>query len=748
MSATIRAQLTEDRHGPIMDAVRRHWGFGELRPLQAEAIDAAVEGRDALVVLPTGGGKSLCYQVPPLVTGRMSIVVSPLIALMKDQVDGLRLAGYPAGAVHSHLSGQERAELRAQVASGDLRLLLVAPERLLSEDFLAWLSRLEARGRGVGGFAIDEAHCISQWGHDFRPEYRRLAILRERFPGVPIQAFTATATPRVQSDIIEQLNLRTPAKLVGTFDRPNLTYRILPRVHLAPQVGEALRRHEGRAAIIYCISRKDTESLAGDLRAMGLNAAAYHAGMDGPTRTRIQDDFRNERLNIVVATVAFGMGIDRSDVRCVIHASMPKSIEHYQQETGRAGRDGLPAECLLLYSSSDVARWGQLIEASASEAENVEEVVEAQRTLLEAMRRQCTAARCRHRSLSEYFGQAYERDNCGACDFCLDELELVPDSGDAALKVLSCVARLRGGVGAAHVADVLTGRNTKKIRERGHDRLPVFGLLRGRQKEEVISYINQIVDAGLLLREEGRFPLLHLTEGGVEAMRDGQEVRLYAPKRQLGTRPAGSKRRGDRQAVPLSAEEAELCEALRGLRREMAERLGVPPYVVFSDATLEEMARTRPSSEDSLVRVRGVGQAKLAEFGERFLECIRRGAERLGLDLDVRAEGETGTPGGKRPTVCPPRAEMRFNRGESVQAVAEAIGRAESTVWQYLEAYVRQHGPKRVDAWVDAETYDAVRTALRPEDGRRLRPIFDRLDGRVPYEQIRVVVAHSAAEKP
>ena len=360
------------------------------------------DGRDALVVLPTGGGKSLCYQLPPLVTGRLTVVVSPLIALMQDQVDGLRLNGVPAAAAHSNLDADGRRELRELSDSGELRLLFVAPERLFREDFLAWLSQQQ-----LGAIAIDEAHCISQWGHDFRPEYRRMAELRERFAGVPMHAYTATATPRVREDIQNQLQLRDPAVLVGTFDRPELTYRVLPRQNLIAQVTEAIGRHADAAAIVYCISRKDTETLSSQLQSRGIAAEAYHAGLPAEQRTRISADFRAERLHVVCATVAFGMGIDRSDVRLVVHASMPKSIEHYQQETGRAGRDGLPSECLLLYSGGDAAKWRLIVQRGDAAADP--ETERAQLDLLKQMQRFAGRARCRHRALSEYFGPELRR---------------------------------------------------------------------------------------------------------------------------------------------------------------------------------------------------------------------------------------------------------------------------------------------------------------------------------------------------
>src|SRR5262245_33449358 len=356
-----------DLDSRILEAVKRFWGYDTLRPLQDQAIRAGIDHRDSLVVLPTGGGKSLCYQVPPAVANRTDIVVSPLISLMKDQVDGLVANGYPAAALHSGLTDSERREIERGIAQNKYHLIFAAPERLLSPYFLQTIRKID-----VKAFAIDEAHCISQWGHDFRPEYRQLARLKNEFPGASVHAYTATATPRVRQDIVDQLRLSEPNVLVGTFDRPNLIYRIVPKVNLEAQLIDVVRRHSGEAVIVYCISRKDTEHMAELLKLNGFKASHYHAGMEKDQRAKVQDAFAEEQLDVVVATVAFGMGIDRSNVRCVIHAAMPKTVEHYQQETGRAGRDGLEAECIMFYSAADILKWERLIQFSAEKIEDPE----------------------------------------------------------------------------------------------------------------------------------------------------------------------------------------------------------------------------------------------------------------------------------------------------------------------------------------------------------------------------------------
>jgi ATP-dependent DNA helicase RecQ len=613
---------TDRARAHILATVRRYWGFTELRPLQEQAIRAGLEQQDSVVVMPTGGGKSLCYQVPAELARRTDIVVSPLISLMKDQVDGLRQCGYPAAALHSGMSPEDLRQTEDLLAAGRCRLVFVAPERLLTARFLQFVDRLNVRA-----FAIDEAHCISHWGHDFRPEYRRLAELKNHFPQTSLHAYTATATERVRADIAAQLRLKNPIILVGTFDRPNLVYRVVPRVDARAQALEVLRRHRAQAAIVYCISRNDTESMAAFLRANGVRAAYYHAGMEADDRRRTQDAFASEEIDVVAATVAFGMGIDRSDVRCVIHAAMPKSIEHYQQETGRAGRDGLEAECVLLYSAADVLRWESLIEKSTLDVKEPAEVLAASRALLDHMRRLCAGVYCRHRKLSEYFGQNYSRSNCEACDVCLNEIEGLADATLTAQKILSCVARTGERFGAEHIVDVLLGANTERVRRWRHEELSTYGLMKETDRKTLSNLLYQLIDDGLLERTADERPVLRLNDTSREVLRGTRAVRLSQPKIKVRKTRFNEK--------SWESVDTGLFETLRNLRREIADQRNVPAYVLFSDATLRDMARQRPGSSSALLAVRGVGEQKLADLGERFLDKIRSYCRANRLPLDV-----------------------------------------------------------------------------------------------------------------
>ncbi len=598
----------------LLQVLERYWGYTSFRPLQREAMDAILDRRDSVVVLPTGGGKSLCFQAPALVRQGLGLVVSPLISLMKDQVDTLVGNGVPAALFNSTLSTDQKATVTAGLREGRYRLLYVSPERLAgdgSDGFLARLSRCD-----LGFIAVDEAHCISQWGHDFRPEYRQLGRLRSSFPQISLHAFTATATSRVRRDIATQLELRQPIELVGSFDRPNLIYRVLARAQLKKQIQDVLARRHGQAGIVYCTSRKEVDALAAWLVEIGVRARPYHAGLPDEARHRNQDAFLDEHADVVVATVAFGMGIDRSNVRFVVHAGAPQSLEHYQQESGRAGRDGLEAECLLIYSSADFLKWKVMLERNG-------EMTPARRALLRDMERYAASVGCRHRHLMGYFGETSAREDCGACDYCLDELEAIPESVVLARKILSCVVRVGQRFGALHVTNVLRGSDVDQVRSRGHDKLTTFGLLSDASVPEVRGYIEQLTSLGLLRQTDDEFPVLGLTETGVMLLKDANSQAGLTLARQRRPTKDRVPRRARVEAETWHDVDRDLFERLRALRLEIARSRGVPPYVIFHDTTLRDMARLKPTSVEALRHVYGVGERKAADLGGAFIDVIR-----------------------------------------------------------------------------------------------------------------------------
>ena len=598
----------------LQDVLAKYWGYSSFRPLQREAMEAVLDGRDSIVVLPTGGGKSLCFQAPALVRPGLAVVVSPLISLMKDQVDTLVGNGVPAALFNSSLASDDKSAVLAGVREGRYRLLYVSPERLVGEGGDGFVSLL-ARAN-VSFLAVDEAHCISQWGHDFRPEYRQLARLRQLLPGVSVHAYTATATARVRRDMAAQLSLQNPLELVGSFDRPNLLYRVVPRLGLKQQVQDVLARHRGEAGIIYCTSRREVDALAAWLTSIGTPALPYHAGLSDAERSAHQDAFLSERVDVIVATVAFGMGIDRSNVRFVVHAGAPRSLEHYQQESGRAGRDGLEAECLLISSAADFMKWRVMLERNG-------ELTEASQVLLRQMERYAAHVGCRHRHLSEYFGDHYASERCGACDYCLNELETAGEPVVVARKILSCVVRVGQRFGATHVATVLRGQATDQVVARRHEALSTFGLLAQASLPEVRGYIDQLIAHGLLQQTDDAYPVLSLTARGLALLKDPESLPGLTLARQKAPRQNAPRAQSRAEAESWQDVDRDLFERLRAVRLDIARARGVPPYVIFHDATLREMARLQPKSVSALLAVKGVGARKAEDLGESFLAAIR-----------------------------------------------------------------------------------------------------------------------------
>jgi ATP-dependent DNA helicase RecQ len=611
----------------LLEALNKHWGYEQFRPNQEAAMSCVLDDRDSVVVLPTGGGKSLCYQAPAVCRGGLAIVISPLISLMKDQVDSLRTSGISAEFINSSQTHNERCRVADAVRAGELQLLYIAPERLVQDRTIDFL-----KNANVSFFAIDEAHCISEWGHDFRPEYRSLKMLRKHFPGVALHAYTATATEQVRADIVEQLGLRKSQMIIGSFDRPNLFFRTERMDDRLTQVREVLRRHKRESGIIYCTSRKAVDEMSELLNAQGQRTLPYHAGMAAADRSRNQEAFIQESCDTIVATVAFGMGIDKSNVRYVIHCGMPKSLENYQQESGRSGRDGLDADCVLFYSMADYARWkANIDEASAGNRE-------ASYDTLRAMVDYCTGVRCRHRSLVEYFGQEFDAESCNACDVCTGELDVVGDAQVIGQKILSSVVRQGQRYGGEYTAMVLKGSRDKRVRGNGHDRLTTWGILEDQPVQTIRAWIEQLVSQDFLVRT-GEYSVLNLGERGGELLR-GEVVPTLLRSSDSQARLS---KQVARQKTSWEGVDRDLFDEMRILRHDLAAQAGVPAYVVFTDETLRQLARLRPATLVEMRAVHGVGDKRLADYGAAFLTCLTDYGQPSGGSPDAAEETDAST---------------------------------------------------------------------------------------------------------
>lgn len=594
----------------LLLTLKTTFGYGAFRPLQREIIETALAGRDVFALLPTGGGKSLCFQLPALHRAGLTVVVSPLIALMKDQVDQLQAAGVAATYLNSTLTAAEARSRLAGLHRGEWRLLYVAPERLMLDE---WKENLT--NWNITALAIDEAHCVSEWGHDFRPEYRQLARLRALLPNVPVMALTATATERVRDDIVRHLQLREPEVFVASFNRPNLTYRVLPKDQPLKQIIDFVRKREDESGIIYCATRATTERVAEALAGRGFSARAYHAGLDAEERSRNQELFLRDECRIICATIAFGMGINKPNVRWVIHHDLPKNIEGYYQETGRAGRDGLPSDCLLLFSGGDAAKQTHFIDEITDEHEKA-----VARNQLRVMMHYAESAGCRRSELLAYFGEKFPLSECGACDNCLEPRETY-DGTVLAQKFLSCIYRIRQtgrfGVGMNHLIEVLTGAETEKVLRWNHDKLTTYGIGKELARPAWAAVGRELMRLGYVAQAEGEYPILELTEAGMNVLRTREKITLTKP---LSLPKA---KRVTRREGEIACDEI-LFARLRELRKKLADERGVPAYVIFGDATLRQLAREYPIDVDQLDGITGIGEKKRAEFGATFVAAIAK----------------------------------------------------------------------------------------------------------------------------
>ncbi len=590
----------------LSQALAEHFGFRSFRPHQEGVVRAIMAGRDTFTLMPTGGGKSLCYQLPARLMPGACVVVSPLISLMKDQVDAARINGFTAAAFNSASSPMEKREIRESLATGKLDLLYIAPERLQYQDFLDLL-----RHSPPAFFAVDEAHCLSQWGHDFRPDYLRLSLLREEFPNIPIAAFTATATARVEADVAERLGLRDPLRTKASFNRPNLFYQVIPKADFDKQLLEFICRHPDEPGIVYRTTRKHVESTAALLKKHGVNALPYHAGLGDAERAAAQEAFRRDVCPVITATVAFGMGIDKPNVRWVIHGDLPKDLESYYQETGRAGRDGDPARCVLFYGRADIPR---LIHFADQVPE--EEARAAAKTRLYRMLDFTQKDGCRRKALLGYFGEEAAEENCGACDVCTGEA-LRDDATRPAQMLLSAMIRTKERFGAGHIADIVRGRATEKITSRGHDQLPTFGVGKEYERRYLLAVLDALAVQGLTECPDSEFPTPAVTARGWEVLKGSRVVSMLRP-------PERQRKRKDREsAKPQEAAVAQgIFDLLRAVRLKLAQKHGVPPYMVFNDRTLREMAQTLPTGREELLALNGVGDFKAQAYGRPFLEAI------------------------------------------------------------------------------------------------------------------------------
>ena len=709
----------------MKEQLKTYFGYDAFRPLQEEIIQTVLQKKDVLVLMPTGGGKSLCYQLPALAFEGITLVISPLIALMKDQVDALTANGIDAAFVNSSLTAQEITDVQVRAKRGSLKILYVAPERLALQDFQLFLNQLT-----VSLIAIDEAHCISEWGHDFRPEYRNLKGLRAAFPTVPVIALTATATTEVREDILSQLNMQKAPVFLSSFNRPNLHYTVEPKDQTFGRLIKRLADYKDKAVILYCFSRKDTESLAEDLCHEGFPALAYHAGLSRELRKETQEKFIRDEVPIIVATIAFGMGIDKPDVRLVAHMDLPKSIEGYYQETGRAGRDGLPSECVLFYSFGDKRKQDYFINQLTDDRER-----SLAQEKLSRVVDYCEQSTCRRKFLLEYFGEDRQDESCATCDNCIASPREDHDATEIAQKILSAVLRTEERFGMAYVCDVLHGSKKKRILENNHENLSVFGLAKSIPMQSLREYTLGLIQKKYLVKNPGDYPTLAVSPLGRDALRDRAQILL--PKSETILLPT----RSQTNTTNPSLSDPTLFTTLRALRKTIADEQNVPPFVVFGDRTLHEMATYFPQTTQTLSSIFGVGKSKLEQYGDRFLVCIQAHAKEHSL-TEKTPPGKIVRP--NRPTVI--RLSSTFQKTKelieqkySIAQIAKERSLSEGTIVGHLIKLLEEG--ERLDIahlQPTGERFEKIQQTFKNAGTRMLSPIKTILGDEYSYEEIRL----------